>query len=102
MQLAPGTRLRSVVCDTQIIVVRVTDRDDVDLRCGGLPMVPLDQTVHPNGGPPTGSQGTAIGKRYRRTELGLEVLCTNSGAGDLSVGDTSLEVEDPRSLPASD
>ena len=39
MQLKAGSRLQSAVCDTQAIVVRAP-KDDVDLRCGGHPMVP--------------------------------------------------------------
>ena len=34
--LKPGTRLRSVTCDTEVIVVR--GAGDADLRCGGEPI----------------------------------------------------------------
>ena len=40
MQLKAGVRLKSVVCTTEVIVVRVP-KEDVDLRCGGQPMVPV-------------------------------------------------------------
>lgn len=102
MQLTPGTRLRSAVCDTQIIVVRAPDGTDVDVRCGGEPMVALDQPVPPVQQPAAGACGTAIGKRYRHAPLGLEVMCTRAGAGDLSVGADLLDMEDARALPSSD
>src|SRR5436190_22999442 len=41
MKLSPGSRLRSPVCDTEVIFVRSGD-EDIDLRCGGQPIVPLD------------------------------------------------------------
>ena len=38
MQLKAGTRLESATCSTQVVVVKAP-ADDVDVRCGGAPMV---------------------------------------------------------------
>ena len=102
MQLNAGTRLESATCDTQVVVVRAPGGDaDVDLRCGGAPMRPLD-----SGGEraaPTGDgEPTLMGKRYADEELGLEVLCTQPGDGSLSVGDEPLLVKGAKPLPSSD
>ena len=96
-----GTRLKSQVCDTQVIVVRSADSLD-DLRAGGAPMVPIDQDV------PSDltldealSDGNLLGKRYV-DENGAEVLVTKAGKGTLSVGTTALTVKEAKPLPASD
>jgi hypothetical protein len=101
MELKPGTRLRSQVCATEVIVVKAP-AGDVDLACGGAPMVPIDAA------PGTGSVadghrgGTLLGKRYADEAAGLEVLCTKGGEGALSVGSTPLPVKEAKPLPSSD
>jgi hypothetical protein len=98
----PGTRLRSAVCDTEVVVVKAAG-ESVDLRCGGHPMAPLDESP-PSGltaRPPFGT-GTALGKRYVDETSGLEVLCTKPGAGALSAGDVALAIKEAKPLPASD
>jgi hypothetical protein len=101
MLLRPGSRLQSVTCETQVIVVRAPG-DEVDLRCGGKPMVAAGEageTSTPAGG---FDGGTLMGKRYASEEIGLEVLCTKAGAGSLSVGEQPLLEKDAKPLPASD
>jgi len=96
-----GTRLQSQVCDTQVIVVRSSERLD-DLRAGGVPMVPLD--AEKAGGAeldPNFSGGTVMGKRYI-DDSGAELLVTKAGAGSLSIGSTPLELKTAKPLPASD
>lgn len=96
-----GTRLRSQVCDTQVIVVRSSDTLD-DLRAGGVPMLPFD--AENAGGAtlnPDFSGGNVMGKRYV-DESGAEVLVTKAGAGTLSVGDVPLTLKEAKPLPASD
>ena len=44
MPLKSGQRLRSQVCTTEVIVVRVP-ADDITLSCGGAPMVELGTDV---------------------------------------------------------
>jgi hypothetical protein len=100
VQLKPGTRLESVTCATQVVVVRAP-ADDVDLRSGGEPM----QAVGAGGEqrPMSGSgDPTLTGKRYADEDLGLELLCTKAGEGWLSLGDRPLLVKGAKPLPSSD
>ena len=96
-----GTRLKSQVCDTEVIVIKIGDGLD-DLRAGGVPMreigadaasdAVLDQNF---------SGGSVMGKRYV-DESGAEVLVTKAGAGTLAIGDTPLSIKEAKPLPASD
>lgn len=97
-----GTRLRSQVCTTEVIVVRTAGSLD-DLRAGGVPMVPLEGAAPtPAGSPREGfADGNLIGKRYI-DDSGAEVLVTKAGAGTLSVGTTPLSIKEAKPLPASD
>ena len=102
MELRPGLRLESATCDTQVVVVKAPkDSPDVDVRCGGEPMRELG-----SGGDkiPASTDGepTLLGKRYADEDLGLELLCTQGGAGALAVGDTPLLVKGAKPLPSSD
>jgi hypothetical protein len=97
-----GLRLKSVVCDTEVIVIKAP-KEDLDLRCGGQPMVELgDET--PGGAPPATPHdaGTLIGKRYATGDPAVEVLCTKAGAGSLSIGDAVLPAKEASPLPSSD
>jgi hypothetical protein len=94
-----GTRLTSQVCDTQVIVVRSADSLD-DLRCGGVPMVPIG-AERAGEMDPSFADGTMMGKRYV-DEAGAEVLVTKPGAGSLSIGQTALHLKEVKPLPASD
>lgn len=102
MLLKAGTRLQSAVCDTQVIVVRAP-QGDVDLRCGGHPLV-AQGTAATDGLAldATHSSGSAMGKRYADEDLGLEVLITKAGAGSLSIGDQPMHLKEAKPLPSSD
>ena len=96
-----GTRLKSQVCDAQVIVVKAADSLD-DLRCGGQPMLALDAENSAGTTPdPAFSDGAVMGKRYV-DEGGAEVLVTKAGTGTLSVGSTALTLKEAKPLPASD
>jgi hypothetical protein len=95
-----GTRLRSQVCDTQVIVVK-SGEGLGDLRCGGSPMVALDAERSGDAPDPAFADGSVMGKRYV-DEDGAEVLVTKAGAGSLSVGATALSLKEAKPLPASD
>ena len=73
----PGARLRSVTCATEVVVVK--GAGEVDLRCGGEPMVPSDDTT--TGGEPAApfDEGTLVGKRYVTEDEAIELLCTKPG-----------------------
>lgn len=99
--LKAGARLKSAVCDTEVMVIR-TPAGELDLQCGGVAM-----------GAPTGPRadtqladaqngGTLIGKRYVNADESLELLCTKGGKGALSIGATPLEVKQAKQLPSSD
>jgi hypothetical protein len=100
--MRPGVRLRSAVCDVEVIVVRAS-APELDLRCGGHQMQPVG-SVHPGaGGPMAGfGGGTQLGKRYVDPDGMIELLCTKSGPSSLSVGDQPMTVKEAKPLPASD
>jgi hypothetical protein len=101
MELKPGTRLRSQVCSTEVIVVKAP-AGDVDLACGGAPMVPLDAAAGVGSVDGAHRAGTLLGKRYADESGGLEVLCTKAGEGSLSLGGAPLPVKEAKPLPSSD
>jgi hypothetical protein len=102
LELRAGSRLRSAVDATEVVVVR-PPAEPTDLRCGGHPMVPLESD--PSAGAtqsPDHAGGTLLGKRYVDGEQTFEVLCTKPGDGSLSVGDEPLQIKEAKPLPASD
>jgi hypothetical protein len=101
MELKPGTRLRSQVCSTEVIVVKAPD-GDVDLACGGATMIPFDAAAGAGALDEAHGGGTLLGKRYADETTGIEVLCTKAGQGALSLGSTPLPVKDAKPLPSSD
>ena len=99
--LKPGARFASTVCDTEVVVVK--GAGDIDLRCGGAPMNPIDDGHGAGGGPAEPfNEGTLVGKRYTDDEESVEFLCTKAGAGSLSLGDAALFVKGAKPLPSSD
>ncbi len=103
MEYPVGTRLRSAVDATEVVVVKAP-RESIDIRCGGTPMVPISQKVEPveGGVNPLHDGGTLVGKRYVDEGVGLELLCTKGGAGSLAVGDNPLTLKAAKPLPSSD
>jgi hypothetical protein len=100
--LKTGQRLRSAVCSTEVMVVAI-DRSDVDLRCGGAPMLHLAEE-RPAGGSVAAdaSGGTQIGKRYVDEAGTIELLCTRSGEGSLAADGALLQLKGAKPLPSSD
>ena len=97
--LAPGKRLKSAVCTTEIMVITAPD-GAVDLRCGGAAMA-----EEGGGGGAVSADhasGSAIGKRYVNGDGSLEVLCVKAGDGSLSLGGDALSVKDAKKLPKTD
>lgn len=101
-RLAVGTRLRSSVCDTEVIVVSAPDRD-LELTCGGATMIGFDEDP-PSGGTVAAdaSEGTLLGKRYVNDGGDLELLCTKPGTGSLGLDSALLLQKDAKPLPSSD
>ena len=102
MSYTPGTQLRSVIDETELVVVRPA-AGDVELRCGGAPMVEKSEPVETRGEPAADfSDGTALGKRYVDNGSGLEVMVTKPGRGTLQAGDSPLTLKSAKPLPSSD
>jgi hypothetical protein len=101
MELRPGMKLFSTVCDAQVVVVKAPS-DDVEIACGGAPMI----AEQPDGasGPPDASlgDGPALGKRYADDDRGLELLCSRAGGGALTVDGEPLHLKGAKPLPSSD
>jgi hypothetical protein len=102
MELKPGSRWKSVVCDTEVVVVRAV-KEPAELQCGGHPMAPH------NAEKPAGlaisaefSAGTQPGKRFADEVTGLEILATKGGAGSLSIDGRAIGAKEAKKLPASD
>ena len=98
--LSAGKRLKSAVCATEIMVIASPD-GDVQLLCGGAPMVE-DGEVNGGDVDPGHAAGTAIGKRYVNADGSLEVLCVKAGDGSLALDDAALTVKDAKKLPKTD
>ncbi|MEY2476541.1 MAG: hypothetical protein QOG87_1856 [Actinomycetota bacterium] len=101
-QLKPGSRWRSAVCATEVVVVKAPV-DDASLECGGHPMVSIDVD------PPPGlsldaafAEGTKMGKRFADPDTGIELLATKGGDGTLAVNGVAVPQKDAKPLPSSD
>jgi hypothetical protein len=97
-----GSRWRSVVCDTEVVVVKAP-AGDVSLECGGHPMVPID-AERPEGLVLNAefAGGTPIGKRYADADSGIEVLASKGGSGTLAVDGKAVPMKGAKPLPSSD
>jgi hypothetical protein len=103
VQLKPGQRLRSQVCTTEVIIVRAP-KTEMQLACGGQPMVDIAESVAADAAPEPGlDTGTVLGKRYTAPDdESVEVLVTVEGAGTLTTGSTPLVARATKPLPSSD
>lgn len=97
-----GTRLRSSVCDTNVVIVR--SPGEIAIECGGHPMVDAKSPAEAPAAIPdaAASDGTVVGKRYEDTETGAEVLCVKAGVGSLSIEGRPLTLKTAKALPSSD
>lgn len=100
--LKAGSRFKSAVCDTQIMVIKAPP-GEYELRCGGADM------LSPSGVGPEGVQldaalsgETLIGKRYVNADESVELLCTKGGKGSLYCEGLPMEVKQAKQLPSSD
>ena len=94
--------MKSAVDTTELVVVQAPE-DEIDVRCGGAPMLAAgteaDGSATLN---PAFSEGSLLGKRYADADAGIELLCTKAGEGSLSLGETPILVKDAKALPSSD
>ena len=99
--LKAGSRIKSAVCSSELMVV-VAPADDVNLTCGGAPVI--DLAADASGGDIDGDHkgGTQMGKRYTNEAGDLEILCTKPGEGSLAVDGVALEIKGAKPLPSSD
>ena len=102
MELKPGSRWKSAVCDTEVVVVRATAQP-ISLECGGHPMM-AHAAAKPEGVALSAdhSGGTQPGKRFADDVSGVEVLCTKGGKGSLSIDGRPIGAKEAKKLPASD
>jgi hypothetical protein len=102
VELKPGSRYRSQVDETEVIVVRPLP-GDVDITCGGAPLIDIkDEPDASLSLDPAQSSGTLLGKRYTDPSGALEILVTKPGAGNLAIDGVALEFKESKPLPASD
>ena len=101
MELKPGLRLRSQVCDAEVVVVKAAGGGE--LTCGGAPLVGKDDPSDPAAVlDPDQAGGTLLGKRYTDGAGTVEILATKAGAGSLALDGLPLTVKAAKALPASD
>jgi hypothetical protein len=96
--MKPGTKLKSAVCDTEVMVIRGTD---AVVECGGAAMVEQSPAERRPINPAF-AQGTRIGKRYIDSAGKIELLCVKPGQGSLSLAGVALQIKDAKPLPSSD
>jgi len=96
--MKPGTKLKSAVCDTEVMVIRYGDGQ---IECGGAPM---SEEKPADGGEVDSAfaEGTQMGKRYVDADGTVELLCVKPGQGSLSLSGTALTTKEAKSLPSSD
>lgn len=102
MELKPGSRWKSAVCDTEVVVVR-PPKGPVTLECGGQPMV-AQADAKPEGLTASADRmgGSSVGKRYTDESSGIELLCSKAGAGSVGVDGRLADLKAAKPLPASD
>ena len=98
--LKAGSRLKSAVCRSELMVV-VAPEGDVNLTCGGAPVIELGSEGSGDLDP-AHKGGTQMGKRYTNEAGDIEILCTKPGEGTLALGGTALTIKGAKPLPSSD
>ncbi|WP_336968637.1 hypothetical protein [Sphingobium aromaticiconvertens] len=96
--MKPGTKLKSAVCDTEVMVIRAGEGG---IECGGAPMGEAKPET-PGTPSEAHANGTLMGKRYVDAAGTFELLCVKPGKGSLSVDGVALSTKDAKPLPASD
>ena len=100
--LKTGSRLKSQVDETEVIVIKAPTTD-VDLLIGGHPAI--DIAAEPEAGlsiDAAHSGGSLLGKRYSRAADDIELLVTKGGEASMTVDGETLEPKESKPLPSSD
>ncbi len=100
-EIKVGARLKSNVCDSEVMVISCAD-SSAEITCGGAAMI--DASADACGGDVDAAhaEGTTLGKRYVNAAGDLELLCVKAGAGSLAVNGEALVLKDAKPLPSSD
>ena len=96
--MKPGTKLKSAVCDTEVMVIKGSN---IAVDCGGKAMAdaaPAEKAAIDS----NFAEGTKMGKRYVNGDGTVELLCVKAGKGSLSIGGEPLQIKDSKPLPSSD
>lgn len=101
MELRVGLALASAV-DTTTIIVTKAPSGDVDLTCGGVPLIAKGTQAPEVEADPAHLKGSLLGKRYVDAADGIEVLCTKGGEASLALAGELLVPADAKALPSSD
>jgi hypothetical protein len=96
--MKPGTKLKSAVCDTEVMVIR---GGAGTIECGGAPMAEAKPDT-PGTIDPAHAGGSLMGKRYVDIAGTFELLCVKPGKGSLAVDGVALVIKEAKPLPASD
>lgn len=95
--MKPGTRLKSAVCATEVVVIKCVGGT---IECGGAPMA---EDATGDGSPASDfAAGSIMGKRYVDAAGTVELLCVKPGAGTLALDGAALILKEAKPLPASD
>ncbi len=101
-QIKTGSRMRSQVCATEVMVIGAP-AGDMEVTCGGVPMIDMSETPADGLSIADGAdQGTVLGKRYANEAADLELLCTKPGDGSLGANGEALSLKEAKALPSSD
>jgi hypothetical protein len=99
--LKAGSRLRSQVDATEVIVVRAPSTD-VALTIGGHPPVDIAAASEVGLGLKVEGDPVLVGKRYTRAAGDAEILVTKAGEASLAIDGEVLVPKESKPLPASD
>mgnify|MGYP001186353839 CR=1 FL=1 len=99
--LKAGPRLKSAVCDAEVMVIRATPAD-VTITCGGVEMIGMPDPKAAAAIDPAHAGGCLVGKRYVDAKDQFEFLCTKGGKGSLALDGATLTVKQAKALPSSD
>ncbi len=99
-EIKPGTRLKSVVCSGEAMVVKGAGGT---ITCGGVPMIG-HQDSHDGSAEadPEHMFQSLIGKRYVNADGTLELLCIKAGDGSFGADGQMLMGKETKRLPSSD